>query len=187
MEESNSIYAEVDVKSRVNFSKEDKDKKINELSTIAQKIWKRVIEINLKKEFPQGIILSKLQLEFNEFFLSFPLVLRWMVEVNQFKVNAFKKYLEIFLDSEIKSKEDFLKLQGKYLIILYKELNPSASEKDINYYEEEINSLLLLEDETFKEMEKEALEEIKEECKQASKEKKEQIYNMILRRKSMQN
>ena len=107
-----------------------------------------------------------------------------MVEVNQFKITAFKRYLEIFLDSEIKSKEEFLKLQGKYLVILYKELNPSFSEEKILLYEEEINSLLVLEDETFKQMEKEALEEIKEESKKASNEKKEQLYNMLLRRKA---
>jgi hypothetical protein len=184
MEDSNTIYGELDVRSKVNLSKEEKDKKINELITLAKKIWKRIIEINLKKEYPQEMLLNVMQVEYNDFFLSFPLVLRWMVEVNQFKITAFKRYLEIFLDSEIQTKEDFLKLQGKYLVILYKELNPSFSEEKILRYEEEINSLLVLEDETFKQMEKEALEEIKEESKKASDEKKEQLYNMLLKRKA---
>lgn len=183
MSESNTIYGEIDVGSKVTLSKEEKGKKIDELTLIAKKIWKRIIEINLKKEYPQEMLLNVMQVEYNEFFLSFPLVLRWMVEVNQFKVTAFRRYLEIFLDSEIKTKEDFLKLQGKYLVILYKELNPAASEEKVKNYEEEINGLLMLEDETFKEIEKEALEEIKEESKQASKEKKERLYNMILKRK----
>ena len=184
MEDSNAIYGEIDVRSKVNLSKEDKDKKINELVALAKKIWKRIIEINLKKEYPQEMLLNIMQTEYNEFFLSFPLVLRWMVEVNQFKITAFKRYLEIFLDSEIKSKEEFLKLQGKYLVILYKELNPTLPDEKILLYEEEINGLLVLEDETFKQMEKEALEEIKEESKKASNEKKEYIYNMILRKKA---
>lgn len=184
MEDSNKIYGEIDVKSKVNLSKEDKNIKIDELTTLAKKIWKRIIEINLKKEYPQEMLLNVMQTEYNEFFLSFPLVLRWMVEMNQFKVTSFKRYLEIFLDSEIKTKEEFLKLQGKYLVILYKELNPSLSDEKILLYEEEINNLLSLEDETFKEMEKEALEEIKEESKKASDEKKERLYNMILRKKA---
>jgi len=184
MEDSNTIYGEIDVGSKIHLSKEDKDKKIDELTTIAKKIWKRVIEINLKKEYPQEMLLNVMQSEYNEFFLSFPLVLRWMVEMNQFKVSSFKRYLEIFLDAEIKTKEEFLKIQGKYLVILYKELNPTLSEEKILFYEEEINNLLTLEDEAFKEMEKEALEEIKEESKKASDEKKEKLYNMILKRKT---
>jgi hypothetical protein len=185
MEDSNAIYGEIDVNTKINLSKEAKDKKITELSALAKKIWKRIIEINLKKEYPQEMLLNVMQSEYNEFFLSFPLVLRWMVEANQFKITAFNRYLEIFLDSDIKSKKDFLKLQGKYLVILYKELNPTLPEEKIILYEEEINNLLFVEDETFKQMEEEALEEIKEESKKASNERKEYIYNMILRKKAM--
>jgi len=187
--DNQTIYSEVDVKTKVglSYTEEEKNAKIEEFSSIATIIWKKIIEVNLKKDIPQTMLLSKLQSEYNEFFLSFPLVLRWMVEMHQFKIKAFKQYLKIFIESEIKSKKDFLILQGKYLVILYKELNPSLSDEKIEEYEEEINSLLMLEDKSFKEMEEAAIEEINKETKKITKEKKEELYNMILRKKSQLN
>jgi hypothetical protein len=184
--EKNTIYNEVRIKSSVDtiLSPEDKKIKIEELVSVASKIWKRIIEINLKKEYPDGMKLGVIQNEYREFFLSFPLVVRWMVEAQQFKINAFKIYLNIFLDTKIESKEDFLKLQGKYIVILYKELNPHLKDEEILEYEKQISGLLLSEDEAFKELEKEAVEEVKKENEKATKAKKEELYNQILKRKA---
>ena len=186
--EKNTVYSEVNIKSPIDespsLSPEDKEKKVQELLSTASRIWKRIIEINLKKEYPEGMKLGVIQNEYREFFLSFPLVVRWMVEAQQFKINAFKMYLNIFLDSKIESKEDFLKLQGKYIVILYKELNPHLKDEEILEYEKQISGLLLSEDEAFKELENEAVEEVKKENEKATKAKKEELYNQILKRKA---
>ena len=187
-----SIYSEINVDSKVKAklpkcSSEDKAAQIEEISLTAKNIWKKIIEYYLKNKTNEGQIelLSQLQNEYKEFFLSFPLVLRWMVEMKQFKINVFKEYLDKFISTEIGSKTEFLKLQGYYLVMLFKEFNKSASKEDIENYEREINDYLMIEDESFKEMEEEAKEEIKAEAKKMSREKKEILYNTILRKKAL--
>jgi len=191
MEDNNIIYTEINVDSKVRVKipkcvAENKENQIEEIANTAKEIWKKIIEYNLKnKTNTQYELLNLLQNEYKEFFLSFPLVLRWMVEMRQFKIKVFKKYLDKFINAEIDSKIEFLKLQGHYLVMLFKDTRPMASEEDIKDYEEKINNYLMIEDESFKEMEEEAKEEIKKESESISKEKKEMLYNEILRIKAM--
>jgi hypothetical protein len=163
------------------------DEKVEIIADIAKTIWKKIIEYNLKYKITpeiELILLEELRTEYNDFFLSFPVILRWMVQIRQFKIKTFKSYVRKFINTEMKSKIDFLKLQGEYIVMLYRELNPNCSEKDIKKYEDSIIELLLSEDETFKKIEEEAKEELKREEEKLSKERREHIYNMILKKKS---
>lgn len=190
-EDSNIIYTELDVKSKATTklpkcTSTNKEAQIEELSKTAKEIWKKIIEYYLKNS-NSSELLDRLQNEYNEFFLSFPLVLRWMVEMKQFKIKVFKAYLDKFINAEIDSKSAFLKLQGDYLVLLFVDLNPAASKAKIAQYEEEIINYLLVEDETFKHMEEEAKEEIKQETEKITKEKKELLYNLVLKKKAMRD
>jgi hypothetical protein len=190
MEESNMMYAELDMKSKATTklpkcTSDNKEVQIEEIAKTAKAIWKKIIEYYLKNNNSEEL-LNNLQSEYNEFFLSFPLVLRWMVEMKQFKIKVFKAYLDKFINAEINSKTEFLKLQGDYLVMLFADLNPSISKEKLAQYEEEITNYLLVEDETFKNMEEEAKEEIQQETEKMSKEKKEALYNLILKKKAMQ-
>lgn len=190
MEESTIMYAEIDMKSKAvtkipKCTSDNKEAQIEEIAKIAKSIWKKIIEYYLKNNNSDEL-LNHLQNEYNEFFLSFPLVLRWMVEMRQFKMNVFKAYLDKFINAEINSKTEFLKLQGDYLVMLFIDLNPAASKAKIAQYEEDITNYLLLEDESFKDMEEEAKEELKQETEKITKEKKELLYNLILKKKAME-
>ncbi len=190
MEESNMMYAELDMKSKATTklpkcTSDNKEVQIEEIAKTAKAIWKKIIEYYLKNNNSEEL-LNNLQSEYNEFFLSFPLVLRWMVEMKQFKIKVFKAYLDKFINAEINSKTEFLKLQGDYLVMLFADLNSSISKEKLAQYEEEITNYLLVEDETFKNMEEEAKEEIQQETEKMSKEKKEALYNLILKKKAMQ-
>lgn len=190
MEESTVMYAELDMKSKAmakipKCTSDNKEEQIEEIAKIAKSIWKKIIEYYLKNN-NSSELLNQLQNEYNEFFLSFPLVLRWMVEMRQFKMKVFKAYLDKFINVEISSKTEFLKLQGDYLVMLFIDLNPAAPKEKIAQYEEDITNYLLLEDETFKDMEEEAKEELKKETEKITKEKKELLYNLILKKKAMQ-
>lgn len=184
------MYAELDMKSKATTklpkcTSDNKEVQIEEIAKTAKAIWKKIIEYYLKNNNSEEL-LNNLQSEYNEFFLSFPLVLRWMVEMKQFKIKVFKAYLDKFINAEINSKTEFLKLQGDYLVMLFADLNPSISKEKLAQYEEEITNYLLVEDETFKNMEEEAKEEIQQETEKMSKEKKEALYNLILKKKAMQ-
>lgn len=190
MEESTIMYAELDMKSKATTKlpkcvSDNKEAQIEEIAKTAKSIWKKIIEYYLKGNNSDEL-LNNLQNEYNEFFLSFPLVLRWMVEMKQFKMQVFKAYLDKFINAEINSKTEFLKLQGDYLVMLFIDLNPAASKIKIAQYEEDITNYLLLEDETFKDIEEEAKEELKQETEKMTKEKKELLYNLILKKKAMQ-
>lgn len=190
MEESTIMYAEIDMKSKAvtkipKCTSDNKGTQIEEIAKIAKNIWKKIIEYYLKNNNSDKL-LNNLQNEYNEFFLSFPLVLRWMVEMRQFKMNVFKAYLDKFINAEINSKTEFLKLQGDYLVMLFIDLNPAASKTKIMQYEEDITNYLLLEDESFKDMEEEAKEALKQETEKMTKEKKELLYNLILKKKAME-
>jgi len=166
---------------------ESEEKKIEIITDVAKSIWKKIIEYNLKTKITPDnelLLLDELRHEYNDFFLSFPLILRWMVQIRQFKVNIFKAYVKKFINTEMESKLDFLKLQGEYIVMLYREFNPNCSAKDIKAYEDNIMQLLIAEDESFKQIEEEAKEELKKEEDNMAKERKEQIYNMLLKKKA---
>jgi hypothetical protein len=128
------------------------------------------------------ILLSNLQIEYSDFFKSFPLILRWMVQMKQFKIKVFKEYLKIFINKKISSKIEFLQLQGDYIVMLYKELNPLCSKEQLNKYESDIVNLLLKEDSDFKEIEEEAKKEIESYEKILSEERKMKLYNMLVKK-----
>ena len=163
------------------------DVKIDTITDVAKSIWKKIIEYNLKNKITpdtENILLDHLQIEYRDFFMSFPLVLRWMVQMRQFKVKTFKEYLKIFLVAKIGSRLDFLKLQGKYLVMLYREFNPTKSTEEIKYYEEELFDNLASEDDTFKEIEEEAKAEILKDNARMGVERRQELYNALLRKKA---
>jgi hypothetical protein len=162
------------------------DVKINKVSTIATNIWKFVIEHNLKNTRTDKYeikLLEELQMEYTHFSLSFPLVLRWMVQMRQFKTQAFKEYLSFFINTEISSRHDFLKVQGEYLVLLYKNMNLNSTKKEIDNYREEIISNLIEEDELFKKIETEAKLELEQQDNDLQTNRRNAIYNAISKQK----
>jgi hypothetical protein len=158
--------------------------KINKVTTVAKNIWKFVIEYNLKNTiFDEIKLLEELQIEHTQFSLIFPLVLRWMVQMKQFKVHAFKEYLSFFISAEILSRSDFIKVQSEYLVLLFKNLNPTSTKIDIENYREQIISHLMNEDELFKKIEEEAKVELEQQNNNIQTNRRNAIYNAILRKK----
>jgi len=166
------------------------DVKIHKVSTIATNIWKFVIEHNLKNNLEnkktdeyEVKLLEELQIEYTHFSLLFPLVLRWMVQMRQFKTQAFKEYLSFFINAEISSRHDFLKTQGEYLVLLYKNINLNVTKKEIDNYREEIIRNLIDEDELFKKIEEEAKLELEQQDNNLQTNRRNAIYNAILKQK----
>ena len=164
------------------------EKKIEKILDVSKIIWKQIIKYyvdnNASNAVNTELLLSNLQIEYSDFFKSFPLILRWMVQMKQFKIKIFKEYLKIFINKKISSKIEFLKLQGEYIVMLYKELNPLCTKEQLSKYEDDINSFLVKEDDDFKQIEEEAKKEIEMQEKNMSEERKKNIYNMLMRKKT---
>jgi len=192
-QKTNVIYESIDIHSELSTKlpsfcnkSDSRDEQIEAIVNMAKQIWKKIIEFNIKNKItPQNedMLLNQIRMEYNDFFLSFPLVLRWMVQIRHFKVKIFKDYIIKFLDAKIGSKLDFLKLQGDYVVMLYKDANPLANKSDIEKYESEIYKLLEAEDESFKAIEEEAKKELELEHEKATQDRKQQIYNSLMKKK----
>jgi hypothetical protein len=127
-----------------------------ELVALARRIWQRVTAANIASEDNAGNdkLLESLQAEFSDFSTSFPIVLRWMVQMKKFNARAFEKYLLKHAAAKLDSREAFLELQADYLVLLYREEHKRPDENLVRRYRSSIIEQLLEEDKAFQKMQK---------------------------------
>lgn len=149
-----------------------------QLLTLANSVWAEI-----KKEFKTNTDLDSLYITIfdrhKDFGTSFPLILRWMVQMQKYSEKAFKKFLVKYTSTKINSKKDFLILQAEYIVYLYEE-SKHYSKKDINQYREFIIKQLLEEDALFDKVHEEVQIEEQKNKEQLSKEVREKLYNYLL-------
>ncbi len=157
-DEANVVFDEVPVSSRV-FSAQQGTPE--ELVALGLKIWRE----DVKPSKPEGDaaaadLLARLQEKHADFNHTFPLVLRWMVQLRVFKPKAFKRYLLKHAATSVSSREEFLRLQAEYPVFVFRETHAHPSEDDVRRYRDELVAQLLEEDKTFVELQKKALAEV---------------------------
>ena len=162
---------------------------IEEILLISKQIWKKVIAADLKSEINQSHeknqekedkLLELLQIEYKDFSQSFPLVLRWMVQMRQFKVSIFEKYLKKFSAAKVSNREEFLDLQAEYLVMMYRYKNSHIEEHKVQEYRKNIIQSLIDEDKMFKEIQKEVEAQMKLEDNAINEERKKKIYTQLM-------
>ena len=162
---------------------------IEEILLISKQIWKKVIAADLKSEINQSHeknqekedkLLEILQIEYKDFSQSFPLVLRWMVQMRQFKVSIFEKYLKKFSAAKVSNREEFLDLQAEYLVMMYRYKNSHIEEHKVQEYRKNIIQSLIDEDKMFKEIQKEVEAQMKLEDNAINEERKKKIYTQLM-------
>ena len=106
------------------------------IGAIAKEIWQRITKSKVAIEDNPGNdrLLEALQAEFADFNKSFPLVLRWMVQMRKFRPKAFKKYLLKHASAKLDSRQAFLELQAEYLVLLYREEHSHPDERHVQQY-----------------------------------------------------
>lgn len=151
MDDANYVFSEVPIKANVSSSQTATPEELVEL---AKKLWAQVQESGVSKDDDEGnkTLLKRMQDENKDFMMSFPIILRWMVQARQFGAKSFHKWLLKHSASELKDREDFLRLQAEYLVLLYKESNPRYDNRLVNEYRKSITQQLLDEDKKFKEL-----------------------------------
>lgn len=167
--ETEYIYTETEVKHAKSLPCDD-------LLNLGNKIWAEVKKHPLKKDEKKTEELYYIMFDkYRDFGSSFPIVLRWMVQMNQYSTKAFKKFLLKYSSANITSKKEFLILQADYIVYLYEE-NKHHDKKQVSIYREFIIKQLLDEEDELKKIESEYKEKINE----FDEEKRKQLYDYVI-------
>lgn len=173
MEEVNFEYSE----SVGGASITGKSASVEELVSMAKEIWSEVIKTN-----PEHCdrLLGEMQKRYSDFNISFPLVLRWMVQMRSFSPKAFETFLRKYKDADLSSREKFLELQAEYIVILYKQLHPHYDERAVKEYRKNLVKQLLDEDKEFIKVQKEVEEEMSKLEESNDAERRRRLYEFIM-------
>ena len=147
---------------------------------IAKDIWREVCAAP-DNERANSALLERLQAEQRDFATSFPLVLRWMVQMRQYDRATFHEYLLKHAGAKFDTREDFLRFQGEYLVMLYKRSQAHADERKVREYRAMVCDNLLKEDAEFTKIQAEVAEEIKREASDASADRRRALYEALMR------
>ncbi|MFA6165759.1 MAG: hypothetical protein WC700_04025 [Gemmatimonadaceae bacterium] len=149
MAEPNYSFSDVPVTTSVRSSQTATPEQLVEMG---RAIWKEVNDAQIAKDDAQrnDELLAALQQKHKDFVTSFPLVLRWMVQMRQFHPEAFRKYLLKHATAQLSTREAFLELQVEYLVLLYRELHPDHPDENyVRKYRESLIRSLMEEDKAF--------------------------------------
>lgn len=131
-------------------------------------------------------LLQALQAEYRDFLSSFPLVLRWMVQMRQFSAKAFRLYLAKHAAAHqkgMRSLDEFNELQAEYLVLLERERCPRAPARYFSEFRASTVRALQAEAERFQELRAEAAGEIEAEAHAEAAERRQELYRLLLERK----
>lgn len=128
----------------------------------AERIWGRIRASGVAADDAAGndALLEELQAEFGNFGRSFPVVLRWMVQLRKYSRRALEVFLLKHATLPLATEEDFLALQAEYPVQYYaydkKGGRGSRAQKKVGEYRAALIRDLKAERERFKAAEAEA-------------------------------
>jgi len=148
---------------------------IDELLSIANNIFVEIKKSTTEKDK----LFNEVHLKYRDFAQSFPIVLRWMVYVQDYDAKTFKRYLTKIKSPSWPTRKDFLESQVDYLTMLYHTRNPRCSNQELSSYRKAMIDQLLEEDKQFEEAYKES--EIREEQirKASDLVRRQRLYNFL--------
>lgn len=151
----------------------------DEILNIADEIWGEVKKRNLdvvKDSDKIDLFLEDLQSKYIDFATSFPIVLKWMVQLRKYNKDVFRKHLLSIGTNPIKSTDDFIEKQSTYIANIEKQYNPNHNDKEYKVRKKMAYDTLKAEFDNIEKEEKKKAEEnesLKDEIK------KEQIAEII--------
>jgi hypothetical protein len=181
-EHTTYVHGEVPISASVGSAQRASPEQIVE---IGKKIWGVIAASGVRLEDDQGCeaLLGSLQNDYKDFATSFPLVLRWAVQLRQFSPKAFHKYLLKHATTPLHNQRDFLELQAEYLVFLFRERNSHADEAKVRQYRESVVEMLVKEEEQFKKIQEEVAQEVKRSDAAADRDRRQRLYESLLAQK----
>lgn len=140
----------------------EKNVTINELVKEADQMWQITKGKNLKigDEKSTSALMNDFRETNPQICQSYPIVLRYMVEMQEYTSKAFFTYLQKINSKPWKNEEEYLDSQADYVVILYKDIHPRWKTNDVNQLWKNIRDSLKKETEVFKKYLNEADQEI---------------------------
>ena len=133
----------------------------NERDVTIKDIVKEAVEINKKmrdKKLTPGDFdaadnfMAEIRREHKDFAQSYPIVLRYICQMQQFHVNALKKYLAYIQQHPWKSHDEYLDSQAQYVVMLYKETHKRWDVTQVSNLRKNIRTMLQKEHDRFMEL-----------------------------------
>jgi len=182
MRDCDYSYGEIPVSASVHSAQHATPKMLVDM---ARQIWGSVKSSGVAADDDDGNndLLKRLQAAHSDFNQSFPLVLRWMVQMRKYNAKAFKKYLLLHASTKLSTREDFLLLQAEYLVILYRETHPHPDEGFVRKYRSEVGAQLLREDKAFLKLHDEVEESLAVQAKSDDADRRQRLYAYVLAQK----
>lgn len=131
---------------------------VNEATEIYKKMKKAqytMLEFDRADEF-----MAKMRKEHKEFAQSYPIVLRYICQMQEYSPAALSKYLEQIARKPWKSKEEYIESQCDYVVLLYKQHHKHWHIKDVANLRNNISKMLREEDKKFTEMTEKTQKEV---------------------------
>ena len=108
------------------------------------------------------VLVKNLQEKYKDFNTSFPIFIRWTVQTGEFDTGALREFLRKHATSKLRTMDDFLMLQTKYVTYLYKARHPHWNTSEIVRLADQLMTALIKEEKEFKKVSKEVEAEMKE-------------------------
>lgn len=136
---------------------------LERIMEMAAEIWAAVRRSGVPPDDDGGNdkLMERLQGEYRDFAVSYPIPFRWMVQAREYEPAAFEKYLRGHVKAMYKDRKEFMAAQGEYLVILYQTQHPRAGNRQLERYREAIAKSLQEDDEKFTAAREEAEEAVK--------------------------
>ena len=120
------------------------------------------------------------QLEFyqknhHRFTMSFPIVLRYMIQLRQFSKKAFVKFVKKMTAKPYRSELEYCERQADYVKYLFMELSPSHNMKEAQAIWKNTYDMLAKEVEVFKKAEEKVKEKLEKNNSQNNIEKRKEL------------
>lgn len=112
----------------------------------ANNIWREVSALPPVTQNNMDII----QQSHPEFCKAYPIVVRYMCQMQQYDTKAFRKWLMKIRERPWKTENEYLDAQADYVSMLYRAKNPRAPGREINHVRDNIRTILRDEHTIFK-------------------------------------
>lgn len=149
----------------------------------ANKIWGEVKKMPVDNLDSVDRILSDLRRTHREFSISYPIVLRYMVQMKAYSPKALRTFLERMKYHPVRSHDDYLESCVDYITILYKQTQGHWDRREAENVRKNIRQTLFTEREKMKK-DFERIEEIVNAREEEMKLKKREIFIAALKRQA---
>jgi hypothetical protein len=157
------------------------DAYIDEAAAIYADFKHRLYKDDSFKELGDDDRLDFFQRRYAKFAKTFPIVIRYMVQLRRFSTRAFKKFIEIMKKKPYRSEDEFCKRQADYVKLLYMETTNTHNVKESQRVWKKTYEMLTEEIKAFKKAEEVVKKRLEESNTINSHERRRELKKLLAR------